>query len=184
MEPCLGLSLVMPLGEAPSGGKHGNKWSRRVPAGAMCPQGLSVVPAWLFPLDPCGSGTSMAPLAYLENPAMTFSCKQEKGGSSHQAHPVTAPTVSAGWLLLYIFSDLLTSHFLCFLKIQNTVCCQHESEILPFPNPERNFVLPEEIIQEVREGETRLRSALGIEKARPGPGWGGQGPPGRYKGPA
>ncbi|XP_021571496.1 MRG/MORF4L-binding protein isoform X2 [Carlito syrichta] len=27
----------------------------------------------------------------------------------------------------------------------------HESEILPFPNPERNFVLPEEIIQEVRE---------------------------------
>ncbi|XP_029075237.1 MRG/MORF4L-binding protein isoform X2 [Monodon monoceros] len=30
---------------------------------------------------------------------------------------------------------------------------QHESEILPFPNPERNFVLPEEIIQEVREGK-------------------------------
>nr|2N1D_A Chain A, MRG/MORF4L-binding protein [Homo sapiens] len=29
----------------------------------------------------------------------------------------------------------------------------HESEILPFPNPERNFVLPEEIIQEVREGK-------------------------------
>uniref|UniRef100_A0A2K5RZW8 MRG domain-containing protein n=1 Tax=Cebus imitator TaxID=2715852 RepID=A0A2K5RZW8_CEBIM len=27
----------------------------------------------------------------------------------------------------------------------------HESEILPFPNSERNFVLPEEIIQEVRE---------------------------------
>ncbi|XP_058535576.1 MRG/MORF4L-binding protein isoform X2 [Ochotona princeps] len=29
----------------------------------------------------------------------------------------------------------------------------HESEILPFPNPERNFVLPEEFIQEVREGK-------------------------------
>lgn len=27
----------------------------------------------------------------------------------------------------------------------------HEFEILPFPNPERNFVLPDEIIQEVQE---------------------------------
>ncbi|XP_012510009.1 PREDICTED: MRG/MORF4L-binding protein isoform X1 [Propithecus coquereli] len=42
----------------------------------------------------------------------------------------------------------------------------HESEILPFPNPERNFVLPEEIIQEVREGEAQAleRSGLGIRK--------------------
>ncbi|XP_053783288.1 MRG/MORF4L-binding protein isoform X3 [Desmodus rotundus] len=32
----------------------------------------------------------------------------------------------------------------------------HESEILPFPNPERNFVLPEEIIQEVREGKVAI----------------------------
>lgn len=32
----------------------------------------------------------------------------------------------------------------------------HESEILPFPNPERNFVLPEEFIQEVREGKVIL----------------------------
>ncbi|XP_043409442.1 MRG/MORF4L-binding protein isoform X2 [Prionailurus bengalensis] len=31
----------------------------------------------------------------------------------------------------------------------------HESEILPFPNPERNFVLPEEIIHEVREAAWR-----------------------------
>uniref|UniRef100_A0A8C6XRX0 MRG domain binding protein n=1 Tax=Naja naja TaxID=35670 RepID=A0A8C6XRX0_NAJNA len=30
----------------------------------------------------------------------------------------------------------------------------HESEILPFPNSEKNFILPEEIIQEVKEGET------------------------------
>ncbi|XP_053309193.1 MRG/MORF4L-binding protein [Spea bombifrons] len=29
----------------------------------------------------------------------------------------------------------------------------HESEILPFPNPERNFILPEDIIQEVKEGK-------------------------------
>ncbi|XP_048874493.1 MRG/MORF4L-binding protein isoform X1 [Brienomyrus brachyistius] len=29
----------------------------------------------------------------------------------------------------------------------------HESEILPFPNSERSFVLPEEIIQEVKEGK-------------------------------
>ncbi|XP_025254174.1 MRG/MORF4L-binding protein isoform X1 [Theropithecus gelada] len=42
----------------------------------------------------------------------------------------------------------------------------HESEILPFPNPERNFVLPEEIIQEVREGETRERLGLGIRKGQ------------------
>lgn len=30
---------------------------------------------------------------------------------------------------------------------------QHESEILPFPNSEKSFVLPEEIIQDVKEGE-------------------------------
>uniref|UniRef100_A0A8C2JDL3 MRG domain binding protein n=1 Tax=Cyprinus carpio TaxID=7962 RepID=A0A8C2JDL3_CYPCA len=30
---------------------------------------------------------------------------------------------------------------------------QHESEILPFPNSEKSFVLPEEIIQEVKEGK-------------------------------
>ncbi|XP_062871519.1 MRG/MORF4L-binding protein [Trichomycterus rosablanca] len=29
----------------------------------------------------------------------------------------------------------------------------HESEILPFPNSEKSFILPEEIIQEVREGK-------------------------------
>lgn len=58
----------------------------------------------------------------------------------------------------------ITFSFL-FLKIKCLICHQHESEILPFPNPERNFVLPEEIIQEVREGETQARSALGARKA-------------------
>ncbi|OXB78467.1 UNVERIFIED_CONTAM: hypothetical protein H355_007497 [Colinus virginianus] len=29
----------------------------------------------------------------------------------------------------------------------------HESEILPFPNIEKNFILPDELIQEVREGK-------------------------------
>ncbi|XP_036387367.1 MRG/MORF4L-binding protein-like isoform X2 [Megalops cyprinoides] len=32
----------------------------------------------------------------------------------------------------------------------------HESEILPFPNSEKAFVLPEEIIQEVKEGKLGL----------------------------
>ncbi|XP_059561077.1 MRG/MORF4L-binding protein isoform X4 [Myotis daubentonii] len=36
----------------------------------------------------------------------------------------------------------------------------HESEILPFPNPERNFVLPEEIIQEVREGKVTIEEEM------------------------
>ncbi|XP_047398385.1 MRG/MORF4L-binding protein isoform X2 [Sciurus carolinensis] len=37
---------------------------------------------------------------------------------------------------------------------------RHESEILPFPNPERNFVLPEEIIQEVREGKVVIEEEM------------------------
>uniref|UniRef100_A0A8C9DNV8 MRG domain binding protein n=1 Tax=Prolemur simus TaxID=1328070 RepID=A0A8C9DNV8_PROSS len=46
----------------------------------------------------------------------------------------------------------------------------HESEILPFPNPERNFVLPEEIIQEVREGEPPgLERTPGVPRCRPPP---------------
>ncbi|EDL07339.1 mCG6726, isoform CRA_c [Mus musculus] len=44
----------------------------------------------------------------------------------------------------------------------------HESEILPFPNPERNFVLPDEIIQEVREGLCGQRESEAV-MARPSP---------------
>ncbi|KAB0404616.1 hypothetical protein E2I00_017063, partial [Balaenoptera physalus] len=40
---------------------------------------------------------------------------------------------------------------------------QHESEILPFPNPERNFVLPDEIIQEVREGKVVIEEETNEE---------------------
>ncbi|NWH80931.1 MRGBP protein, partial [Piaya cayana] len=36
----------------------------------------------------------------------------------------------------------------------------HESEILPFPNIEKNFVLPDEIIQEVREGKVMLEEEV------------------------
>uniref|UniRef100_A0A8D0DN43 MRG domain binding protein n=1 Tax=Salvator merianae TaxID=96440 RepID=A0A8D0DN43_SALMN len=32
----------------------------------------------------------------------------------------------------------------------------HESEILPFPNSEKNFTLPEDIIQEVKEGKVLI----------------------------
>lgn len=31
---------------------------------------------------------------------------------------------------------------------------QHESEILPFPNTEKSFSLPDDIIQDVKEGES------------------------------
>nr|XP_056701327.1 MRG/MORF4L-binding protein [Euleptes europaea] len=33
----------------------------------------------------------------------------------------------------------------------------HESEILPFPNSEKNFILPEEIIHEVKEGKVMIK---------------------------
>ncbi|GCC38784.1 hypothetical protein chiPu_0023230, partial [Chiloscyllium punctatum] len=36
----------------------------------------------------------------------------------------------------------------------------HESEILPFPNGERNFVLPEDIIHEVKEGKSGTEEEL------------------------
>ncbi|XP_058266112.1 MRG/MORF4L-binding protein isoform X2 [Hemibagrus wyckioides] len=47
----------------------------------------------------------------------------------------------------------------------------HESEILPFPNSEKSFVLPEDIIQEVREGSNSSvkmteRSSSGREKEK------------------
>ncbi|XP_043541392.1 MRG/MORF4L-binding protein [Chiloscyllium plagiosum] len=37
---------------------------------------------------------------------------------------------------------------------------KHESEILPFPNGERNFVLPEDIIHEVKEGKSGTEEEL------------------------
>uniref|UniRef100_A0A8C3CQK6 MRG domain binding protein n=1 Tax=Cairina moschata TaxID=8855 RepID=A0A8C3CQK6_CAIMO len=36
----------------------------------------------------------------------------------------------------------------------------HESEILPFPNIEKNFVLPDELIQEVREGKVMMEEEV------------------------
>ncbi|XP_070604880.1 MRG/MORF4L-binding protein [Erythrolamprus reginae] len=36
----------------------------------------------------------------------------------------------------------------------------HESEILPFPNSEKNFNLPEEIIQEVKEGKVMIEDDM------------------------
>ncbi|KAG8447207.1 hypothetical protein GDO86_014613 [Hymenochirus boettgeri] len=36
----------------------------------------------------------------------------------------------------------------------------HESEILPFPNSEKNFILPEEMIQEVKEGKVTSEEDL------------------------
>ncbi|XP_008947529.1 PREDICTED: MRG/MORF4L-binding protein, partial [Merops nubicus] len=36
----------------------------------------------------------------------------------------------------------------------------HESEILPFPNIEKNFALPDEMIQEVREGKVMMEEEV------------------------
>ncbi|NXJ03902.1 MRGBP protein, partial [Odontophorus gujanensis] len=36
----------------------------------------------------------------------------------------------------------------------------HESEILPFPNIEKNFILPDELIQEVREGKVMIEEEV------------------------
>ncbi|XP_065547729.1 MRG/MORF4L-binding protein isoform X2 [Lathamus discolor] len=36
----------------------------------------------------------------------------------------------------------------------------HESEILPFPNIEKNFALPDEMIQEVREGKVMIEEEV------------------------
>ncbi|XP_063260375.1 MRG/MORF4L-binding protein [Prinia subflava] len=36
----------------------------------------------------------------------------------------------------------------------------HESEILPFPNTEKNFALPDEMIQEVREGKVMMEEEV------------------------
>uniref|UniRef100_A0A8C5R363 MRG domain binding protein n=1 Tax=Leptobrachium leishanense TaxID=445787 RepID=A0A8C5R363_9ANUR len=50
----------------------------------------------------------------------------------------------------------------------------HESEILPFPNSEKNFILPEDIIQEVKEGKVMSEEEIKEEvkdevDAHPGP---------------
>ncbi|XP_054995188.1 MRG/MORF4L-binding protein isoform X2 [Sorex araneus] len=54
----------------------------------------------------------------------------------------------------------LRGAFPCLLNPRDFSGRQHESEILPFPNPERNFVLPEEIIQEVREGKVVIEDEM------------------------
>lgn len=43
---------------------------------------------------------------------------------------------------------------------------QHESEILPFPNSEKSFSLPDDIIQEVKEGGWRgMSPRFDLERA-------------------
>ncbi|KAM7404181.1 hypothetical protein PAMP_011552 [Pampus punctatissimus] len=44
-------------------------------------------------------------------------------------------------------------HMICIRdKFSQNIGRQHESEILPFPNTEKSFSLPDDIIQEVKEG--------------------------------
>uniref|UniRef100_A0AAV2LW46 MRG-binding protein n=1 Tax=Knipowitschia caucasica TaxID=637954 RepID=A0AAV2LW46_KNICA len=47
-----------------------------------------------------------------------------------------------------VSSDLIWEHLGTMYDMQ----ALHESEILPFPNPEKSFSLPEDIVQDVREG--------------------------------
>ncbi|XP_069740601.1 MRG/MORF4L-binding protein isoform X2 [Narcine bancroftii] len=44
------------------------------------------------------------------------------------------------------------------LNVMYDMQALHESEILPFPNGERNFVLPEDIIHEVKEDSPTMRN--------------------------
>ncbi|XP_072412237.1 MRG/MORF4L-binding protein [Chiloscyllium punctatum] len=46
------------------------------------------------------------------------------------------------------------------LNVMYDMQALHESEILPFPNGERNFVLPEDIIHEVKEGKSGTEEEL------------------------
>ncbi|XP_059837038.1 MRG/MORF4L-binding protein isoform X1 [Hypanus sabinus] len=49
------------------------------------------------------------------------------------------------------------------LNVMYDMQALHESEILPFPNGERNFVLPEDIIHEVKEGKAGAEEELKAE---------------------
>lgn len=54
------------------------------------------------------------------------------------------------WLCVHVRRYFATTATVRFCV---RVCVlQHESEILPFPNTEKSFSLPDDIIQEVKEG--------------------------------
>lgn len=60
-----------------------------------------------------------------------------------------------------VSSDLIWEHLGTMYDMQ----ALHESEILPFPNSEKSFSLPDDIIQDVREGrsEDDLKEELRVE---------------------
>ncbi|XP_078274727.1 LOW QUALITY PROTEIN: MRG/MORF4L-binding protein [Rhinoraja longicauda] len=49
------------------------------------------------------------------------------------------------------------------LNVMYDMQALHESEILPFPNGERNFVLPDDIIHGVKEGKSGVEEELKAE---------------------
>ncbi|XP_078410927.1 MRG/MORF4L-binding protein isoform X2 [Cetorhinus maximus] len=53
------------------------------------------------------------------------------------------------------------------LNVMYDMQALHESEILPFPNGERNFVLPEDIIHEVKEGNVKVIEKLTVKEKVP-----------------
>lgn len=59
------------------------------------------------------------------------------------------------WVFVTCRAERGHHHWDCHFSVT-----QHESEILPFPNNEKSFSLPDDIIQEVKEGEgTAVRNA-------------------------
>ena len=77
-------------------------------------------------------------------------------GSGEDTHTHTMCLRLAFWgLYLTLCVCVCVSVCVCLcVCVCVCVALQHESEILPFPNTEKSFSLPDDIIQEVKEGET------------------------------
>lgn len=79
-----------------------------------------------------------------------FLCCHLGSSRNHVRHAGTGE--ADGTMAVRACTPLLCDNCHCTLVCACVCVLQHESEILPFPNTEKSFSLPDDIIQEVKEG--------------------------------
>uniref|UniRef100_A0A8D0HEH9 MRG domain binding protein n=1 Tax=Sphenodon punctatus TaxID=8508 RepID=A0A8D0HEH9_SPHPU len=107
------------------------------------------------------------PLSGRKTPTLTYPPSPTMGpGVNRHFHMICIRDKFSQNIGRQISSKVIWDHLSTMYDMQ----ALHESEILPFPNSEKNFILPEEIIQEVKEAWLRaahVTAAGGGACARP-----------------
>ncbi|XP_039214129.1 MRG/MORF4L-binding protein isoform X2 [Crotalus tigris] len=105
-----------------------------------------------FGRDGSHVGGSAAAASAAAAAAVAGGVEPRSGGVNRHFHMICIRDKFSQNIGRQISSKIIWDHLSTMYDMQ----ALHESEILPFPNSEKNFILPDEIFQEVKEGKVMI----------------------------